>query len=441
MKSIKYILSMTFALSAIAIFTSCGEDEPKYMPAEQESGKAHIVFSGNESQTIEVEPGISSFQLSLERPNAENAASVSLSVKNNEDNVFVVPASVEFASGETTADFTVGLSNPEEGKYYNLTLCLDGELSDYTSGYREKQVSFAIMKWESLGIGYWQSNGIATIFSADVMTMAVEVETAVTSTSVRFRFDNPYDEIATDMGYIGDSDYKWYKGYPFNEEGDFQTLDNKFLIICDTKGQASFTPANMGMDWGYGMFSMGSVDGKYGKYNEAAGTISFAGDALFTQMANWGSVKNGGTLYLGDEAFLNNQTKEIDYENDFTWNTVTEALGTFKSAAQDGNWTQELQTAEENPQLFRFPSLYAEGMNIVFYCDEDGLITMPKKQKTGLKGLGNLDVYVDLVSGSINEDKVYTFKLNFYTVDKDGNKVGEMGTMTEEFVWGMKPQE
>lgn len=445
---------MTLALTTFAVFTAC-EDEVSYTPAEPESGVANIVFAGASSQTFEVEPGVTSFKLELERAESESGSeeTVNLLVRNNQDNVFVCPATATFAAGATTTDITVNVNNAEEGVYYNLVLCLEGTLSDYTQGNRQKEISFAIMKWENIGTGYWVGNAVGHFYGVDQLNLAVEIEKAVTSTSTRFRFSSPYASVMTGSGLIGDSDYEWYKGYPYNDPADVVAGNYTFLIICDTKGEASLAPVNMGMDWGYGMFSTGSIYGylsndkdsyPLGKYDATKGMITFPANSLYSSMAGYNNggkypiSNNPAYLYLSDKDFLTNQVKETNYDEDFEWKAVEEATGTFVSASADASWVQTVEVAVDEKGLYRFPSLYANGKNIVFYYDEkEQLITMPKRQETGMYALGGSKIFVDCKSGKADENMEMTLNMNFYTVDEDGNIAVDFGTLTETFKWGV----
>ena len=64
MKYINKILSL-FVIALIA--TSCDPDAESYTPGELEDGNQGICFVGNYTQTVEVEPGITSFDLTLTR--------------------------------------------------------------------------------------------------------------------------------------------------------------------------------------------------------------------------------------------------------------------------------------------------------------------------------------------------------------------------------------
>ena len=100
MKYINKILSL-FVIALIA--TSCDPDAESYTPGELEDGNQGICFVGNYTQTVEVEPGITSFDLTLTRSLTDAAGTVDVTVINNEENIFVCPSTVSFAAGEKTA--------------------------------------------------------------------------------------------------------------------------------------------------------------------------------------------------------------------------------------------------------------------------------------------------------------------------------------------------
>lgn len=316
MKSFKNIWNMAAILWIASAFCSCSEEEPVYTPAIPETNSAHITFAGSLDHSVEVEPGVSGFTLSLQRPESEKdrTEKVNLVVTLNEGNVFSLPASLDFAAGETEKPFTVSVSGAEEGTYYNLSVALAGDnLSDYTLGNRRKNVSFAIMKWDKIGKGLWIGNGVGAFFGVEQLPLAVEVEKTVTPTSIRFRFSNPYGVMPDNEEYPidGEGKYSYYVGYPYNEAGDIVSPGGTFVIICDAKGKATLSPVDMGMDWGYGMFSTGSVSDKYGTYNAESGYVKFPPSSLYCGMADYGkrACGNPAWLYLSFDAFLNDQSR------------------------------------------------------------------------------------------------------------------------------------
>lgn len=145
MKYINKILSL-FVIALIA--TSCDPDAESYTLGELEDGNQGICFAGNYTQTVEVEPGITSFDLTLTRALTDAAGTVDVTVINNEKNIFVCPSTVSFAAGEKQP-LTVEAPSAAEGITYNLQLALSGnDVSNYSSGYHEISVNFAILKWE-----------------------------------------------------------------------------------------------------------------------------------------------------------------------------------------------------------------------------------------------------------------------------------------------------
>lgn len=454
MKSFKNIWGMAAVLLAATALYSCSEDEPAYTPADPEGDLAHISFTGSLDDTFEVEPGVSSFTLSLQRPEGEagNAETVSLEVTLNEGNIFTVPSSLDFAAGETEKSFTVSVSGAEEGTYYNLSVVVGGSLSDYTEGNRQKNVSFAIMKWEKIGKGLWVGNAVSTFWGVDQLPLVVDIEKAVTSTSTRFRFDSPYEVIPDYVDYPIDAkgEFFYYVGYPYNEASDIVGSGDQFVIVCDAKGNATLSPVNMGMDWGYGMLSTGSNGANYGTYNAEGGYVKFPASSLYCNMANYGTGVCGNIayLYLDFDAFLNNQPQDPDYEKDYTWSSVEGAYGTYVSTAADSKWEQDVEKAsavstEEEDQvdnLYRFPDLFATGYPLVFNMTLDNgtyMITTPKAQATGMTSLGGDMIYAEIKSGKCAEaDMQMTLNVAFYTMDKNDEKLVDYGTLTEEFQWG-----
>ncbi|MGN0310325.1 MAG: hypothetical protein ACI4C3_07070 [Bacteroides sp.] len=455
---------MAVALVAATTLYSCSDDEPSYTPAENEGAKAHITFMGAQSETFEVEPGTTGFTLTLQRPESEagNAETISLDVIDNEGSVFNCPASVDFAAGETEKSFSVTVSGAQEGTYYSFKVVANGSQSNYTEGVRQKSVSYAIMKWEAIGTGYWVDNIMCTPFSVTKHTMAVELEKAVTPTTTRFRFTSPYESVATGVVYIGgDKNYPAYIGYPYNEEGDISSTGNKFVIICDAKGNANLQDLEIGINWGYGNVSAGMIkDGmslgnysspvaKPGKYDAQKGVISFPVKTMWMCMPSWNTVTctSDGYLYLNDEAYLNAQVKEPDYAKDYTWSSVEGALGTYVSTAFDDQWIQDLEFATRvedggvEEGLYRFPDLFADGYPLVITLTRDGdnfLIATPKPQKTGVETLEGAMVYAEVKNGiCAAADMQMKMNISFYTMDSKGNKKVDFGTLAEEFQWGI----
>lgn len=464
MKSFKHIWGLAVAMLAATTLYSCSEDEPTYTPADPEGALSHVSFAGSSDAIVEVEPGTTSFTVTLQRPEsaAADAESVELSVVANEGNVFSCPATANFAAGETETHITVSVSGAEEGTYYNLSLLVAGTQSNYTDGSRQKNVSFAIMKWENIGKGYWVDNVVCDWFSVPVFVMEVDVEKAVTSNSTRFRFISPYDHKATKAIYIGGNEkYPAYNGYYPYSNVTCQGYNNKIQIICDTKGNAQFAKTNLGIDLGHGDFYAATLYGNYSddlskypvaKYtaSKTGGKVAFPAESIVTGMANYNNggmyqSKQVGALYLSADDFLADH-KDVDYANDYDWAVVEEAYGTYVSTAAAAKWKQDVEIAMDKKEgkeiegLYRFPDLFASGYPLVFNMKLDNgsyLISTPLAQETGMYALGGEMIYAEIKSGKCSaEDMQMTLNIAFYTQDEEGNKLVDFGTLTEEFQWG-----
>lgn len=303
----KYIYKSFVMLAVALIAIACDPDAENYTSGAQDSaGCQGVYFAGNYTKTVEVEPGTNSFKITLARTQTTATASVNLQVLNNDENAFVCPATASFAAGEETTDITVEVPNAQEGVNYNLKLAVTGEnVSQYTNGYREIQVSFAILKWEKIGVGYFLDGMVSTFFGVDSsLPMAVELEKTQTASSVRYRFDSPFAKVATAQDEVGG-----FNGYPYNEDGD--TVDGTYVFVIDiTKDGAALKPVEMGMSWSYGMFSCGSIYGNIsqnigsyplGEYDEESGCITFPANSLYISMAGY---KEGAASPCGTPSYL-----------------------------------------------------------------------------------------------------------------------------------------
>ena len=123
----KYI-NKIFSLFAIALMAvACDPDAESYTPGGLEEGNQGICFAGNYTQTVEVEPGVTSFILTLKRSVTDAAGSVDIKVLNNEENIFICPSTASFAAGEATTTLTVETPSATAGILYNLKLAVSGD--------------------------------------------------------------------------------------------------------------------------------------------------------------------------------------------------------------------------------------------------------------------------------------------------------------------------
>ena len=106
MKINKIYLSLT----AIAMmFASCGNEDLELgnsTTAPVDANCPAVEFATSNATTYEVDPADPSFTVTVQRK-ATDAATYNIKVVENQNNSFVVPATVEFAADETTKDINI----------------------------------------------------------------------------------------------------------------------------------------------------------------------------------------------------------------------------------------------------------------------------------------------------------------------------------------------
>lgn len=293
-------------LTAALAFTACSDDD-NFSAGEQEKAGTQSAYFNTPTymNAVEVEPGSEAFQVEVSRWNTANAASVGI-VKVDGDDVFDFPSTVDFAAGEATATITVTAPRAAAGVNYSLVLGIaEADRSIYGQGFRQVAFDFSILKWESIGTGYFLDGCISTFWGVDpTIPMAVEVEKTTTATGDRFRFESPFAHVATGVDEAG----LGYIGYPYNEAGDCDEESHMIVIDITSKG-AFWNATELGMDWsGYGMFTISPL--AYGVYDAGQGVIAFPAGSLGVVMANYNpgepaASANDTYLFLSAEAFLN----------------------------------------------------------------------------------------------------------------------------------------
>lgn len=128
MKINKIFMLATMALVSMGI-ASCSSDDD-YAPGKP-AGSNDVYFTNEASQAIEL--SATSFTITLGRADAGSAISVPL-VQRQVASVFTVPATAEFAAGQTETEVTIQVSSEAEPfTDYQLRLAIPEE---YTSPYK-----------------------------------------------------------------------------------------------------------------------------------------------------------------------------------------------------------------------------------------------------------------------------------------------------------------
>ncbi|MCH5311667.1 MAG: hypothetical protein J1E57_06905 [Prevotella sp.] len=303
---IKFAYASLASLLAVT-FVSCTDSFDYEGPGEQDPGAFINAVATTLTYAAEDEQVLT---FTLQRTNFDTAESISLIGDNSN---FQVPTSVSFDAGEEKKFVNVPF-NIKGGTTEKLTISVAPESATV---YGNGSLTFTITRdfvWTNIGTGYWVDGIVASLFGVDAsIPYVVEIEKIETETGVRFRFNGPYSHVATDFDGIG------YVGYVYNDEGDCDEKEHQFVIDVTPAG-ATLQPVEMGMDWGYGAFSTGTVVGNLssggqvitdtntyplGVYDEAAGIVTFPAKSLYVRMVDEGVYITSvpSYLYLSADAY------------------------------------------------------------------------------------------------------------------------------------------
>ncbi len=446
---------------ALLIFASCEEQimDREQSPVMPENCLG-VYFPSTNQAVVEMEPTeATEISIIISRTDSVSAVDVPITVEINDSNVYVVPEKVSFDAGEATTTFKVTFPNSEEGVTYNLKLKVVGDeyVNQYSSKLPYLLTNVTRIKWESLADPFIYVDGaFGGLWGISALAAYVSVEKAEVGATVRYRMKNVYSSMST-----GEPDANGiYDGYPFNESGDFDEDNDYYTVIeVDKDGYVTMFPHEVGVDWGYGMFSVGSVYGfvsqnidDYPLGELADDVITFGPNSLFMSMAGYEAGAKYPSamptiIYLTKDAYIAANMK-IDDFNDVEYEEIEGAVSEFESAAYSDSWAQTLSAAididienekSEYKNLFYFADLYADGVGVAFYYN-GSTVSIPTNQKIGKKAFGK-DVYV---SGSDNIDSsvevnakgitIYTLGLKFHF--KDGTSLGEFA---EKFYYSKDP--
>ncbi|HOV83500.1 MAG TPA: hypothetical protein PLE52_01605 [Paludibacteraceae bacterium] len=298
MKKIGKIFNIVLGIIVVSLmfFTSC-EDTIEREPSPAVSSDCQNVFFTNNNVTdVELEPtDPTQVRVIISRQNSEEAATVPLKVI-SADSVFIIPDTVTFEAGVDTTSFVVTFPEAEEGIKYSFEIGISGDeyLNPYISDKTSIKISVIRIKWEDIGPGVMIEGIISTLFGVpELYPFYVDIQKATLPGSItRYRLINPFKPMeAEDLDKYGIAD-----GYPYNAPGDMLPGDFYLVIEVDAENNASMEPQQMGFDWGYGYFTVGSIYGNIsdnlsayplGEYDEDNGVIIFPENSLFVSMANY----------------------------------------------------------------------------------------------------------------------------------------------------------
>lgn len=234
-------------LSSLFLLMSCDKDNEgaKYTPADD-----GVTFSGSKvSVTVPASEG--SFEVYIMRANKKGALEVPINIEGASD--FTYPSSVNFHNGEGIDTIRFSISEDVEiGKAYPIVISFDKKYtSEITAAYNSLTVTFQRdFEYESFGTGHFYESVLDAAFGTGLVDYDVEVDKAIGFEV--YRIVNPYG----------------FEVHPLVEKGD-EKVNPCYLMIDAREADAVFVSLqSMGIDFGYGVMSMGSI---YGNISENIG--------------------------------------------------------------------------------------------------------------------------------------------------------------------------
>ena len=107
MKAFKYLILVL----AVSIFAACEDDVERELSPEQNPNSANVYFSNDNVSDVVLPLEATSFNVIISRENSSSDQTVSLNTENAFGNIFSIPESVSFASGETEKSITVEIGD------------------------------------------------------------------------------------------------------------------------------------------------------------------------------------------------------------------------------------------------------------------------------------------------------------------------------------------
>ena len=274
---------------------SC-DNEEEYKPGEPDvDGCYGVYFPSQEIKTNYEPTDALEFTVTAARKVEKGAISVPLEISGNEKGYFELPSTIDFADGEAETSITVKFTKAPVGEQLSLSIQVTDPqyVSKYSSFDASVSASVIIEKWNSLGKGKIRDDCFTTFFNAGNPEWEVEI------------LENDLQKGFYRLVYP-------YETYPNNSDGDFDKTNTYNIDIhAEDPNGVYFAPQPIGVDWGYGMMTLGSVAGL--KIAQGAsldsqksagntgtlvnGIITFPKDKLAFSMANY----KDGNLYLANK--------------------------------------------------------------------------------------------------------------------------------------------
>lgn len=161
-KKLAYMSALAMLATGIA---ACSDDDDYTRAKPVPEDCMQVYFSELNESAYELAPDVlanTKIDLSVMRLQTADAASVPVKVYQTGD-IFVVPATVEFAAGQATATLSVSFKEAATGEY-SLRLAIEDE--QYADPYKVVEgspifsINLNVVKWNLLGTGTYTYNSV-----------------------------------------------------------------------------------------------------------------------------------------------------------------------------------------------------------------------------------------------------------------------------------------
>lgn len=278
----KYFKLFLLSAAALVAFSSCNQEE-QYQWGPQDPSEKDEVYFATSVANEELEPAQNIYTITVSRVNTTGALNVPIIVVNNQDNVFTVPASVDFNAGAKTAKLDIDISKMELETKYELEIELPSDFYYlYKKGTENGAKGFHLIcikqKWNDAGTctftDYTWFEEPATVDNIPIQnhegTMDYRMIAPYNALSpddfdavnIIFQFDpsvTPDAEKGVTQVTIEDGIYDIWKGVGYQMYFDAANYgkycyilqsDNKFLVSCLlVKGSSVYTGGGFAFTW------------------------------------------------------------------------------------------------------------------------------------------------------------------------------------------------
>lgn len=292
MKFFRNIAKAVLAVSLLSVMIAC-EEEAEYTPA-QTMTNAQVYFPNSESSNIALSMEESEFNIPVCRANKKGDLEVQLVITGSE--LLTYPSSVKFADGDTVANLKVNYDPQVLGYDNPQTLEIAFADSTVSTPYGDSKLSVIAMipsPWTSLGYATVTEDVFTTFFGVGNPEFPVEIQEN-DLTPGYYRLVNAYTSC-----------------YPHNTDGDYDASKDYYVYIhAENPNEVYIEKAGLGVNWGYGEFSIWSLADYYMKNGQSVeevkaagyfgtlkdGLITFPASTLLISMANY----QDGAFYVSN---------------------------------------------------------------------------------------------------------------------------------------------